>query len=204
MCASYPNYKPIDISETIDIWASMLSDYSYDNIALALKSYITTDTSGFAPSIGQLIDKLSTFSEPQNMTELEAWSLVMNALSKSAYDSVESFSKLPITIQKAVGSPNQLKIWATDIDFNEQVASSNFFRSYRTEVKREEEFRKLPKEARNLILSNEDTLLISENQRMIESSKKRTEEDSIYSICKNAVPMPDKYLKILEGGLEND
>lgn len=40
MAASYPNYKPLDISMTVDAWQMMLEEYSYNEIALALKAYI--------------------------------------------------------------------------------------------------------------------------------------------------------------------
>ena len=58
MVDSYPNYKPNDISETVDVWHMMLSDYDYNLVAMALNAYILSDTSGFAPSIGQLVAKI--------------------------------------------------------------------------------------------------------------------------------------------------
>ena len=36
MVDSYPNYKPNDISETVDVWLMMLSDYDYNLVAMAL------------------------------------------------------------------------------------------------------------------------------------------------------------------------
>ena len=60
MLVSYPNFKPIDTELMATTWADMLNEYSYEQVSVALKCYITTDTSGFAPSIGQLIDKLKT------------------------------------------------------------------------------------------------------------------------------------------------
>ena len=89
MVDSYPNYKPNDISETVDVWKMMLSDYDYNLVAMALKAYILSDTSGFAPSIGQLVAKIQTLSKPQELSEMEAWSLVKKAISNSAYDYVE-------------------------------------------------------------------------------------------------------------------
>ena len=74
--SSYPNWKPENMSFTVDTWNSMLSDYTYKEISLALKTYITTDSSGFAPSIGQLISKLQTISGQNELNEMEAWSLV--------------------------------------------------------------------------------------------------------------------------------
>ena len=43
MCATYPNYHPADLSSTVDAWHLMLEDYSYNQIAIALKAYITSE-----------------------------------------------------------------------------------------------------------------------------------------------------------------
>ena len=91
MVDSYPNYKPNDISETVDVWQMMLSDYDYNLVAMALKAYILSDTSGFAPSIGQLVDKMKSITNPQELNEMEAWSLVCDALSNSGYNYVAEY-----------------------------------------------------------------------------------------------------------------
>ena len=152
ICASYPNYKPTDISETIDVWANMLSEYSYEHIAVALKTYIATDTSGFAPSIGELIQKANSLLENEKLNEIEAWTLVSKALRNGYYGAEEEFAKLPPTVQKAVGSPAQLRMWATTDDKSiETVISSNFMRTYKTEVKRAEEYARLPEDVKALM-----------------------------------------------------
>lgn len=152
ICASYPNYKPADISETIDVWANMLSEYSYEHIAVALKSYIATDTSGFAPSIGELIQKANSLLENGKLNEIEAWTLVSKALRNGYYGAEEEFAKLPLLVQKAVGSPAQLRMWATtDESSVESVISSNFMRTYKAEVKRAEEYARLPEDVKALM-----------------------------------------------------
>lgn len=148
---SYPNYKPSDISETIDVWSMMLEEYPYNQIAMALKAYILTDTSGFAPSIGQLVNKL-TSAEPQ-LNEMEAWSLVSKAIRNGYYGAEEEFAKLPEVVQKAVGNPANLRAWShTDESSIENVVQSNFLRTYRAVVKRESESAKLPDILRNAMM----------------------------------------------------
>lgn len=148
---SYPNYKPSDISETIDVWSMMLEEYPYNQIAMALKAYILTDTSGFAPSIGQLVNKL-TSAEPQ-LNEMEAWSLVSKAIRNGYYGAEEEFAKLPEVVQKAVGNPANLRAWShTDEQSIENVVQSNFLRTYRVVVKRESESAKLPDSLRNAMM----------------------------------------------------
>ena len=154
MVDSYPNYKPNNISETVDVWQMMLSDYDYNLVAMALKAYILSDTSGFAPSIGQLVAKIQILTKPQELSEMEAWSLVRKAIGNGNYGSVEEFEKLPPTVQKAVGSADMIKRWAMS-DSNEvsTVIQSNFLRSYRTAVKRDEEYAKMPEDVKKLISS---------------------------------------------------
>ena len=151
ICDSYPNYKPTNLSEIVDVWCMMLSDFTYDEVSIALKAYITSNTSGFAPAIGQLIAMIQTITEGQELNEMEAWTLASKAIRNSVYNSVEEFAKLPPLVQKAVGLPNQLRQWALDENFNEQVASSNFMRCYRAELNRQQEIARMPSEVRQLI-----------------------------------------------------
>lgn len=161
MLVSYPNFKPIDTELMATTWADMLNEYSYEQVSVALKCYITTDTSGFAPSIGQLIDKLKTVEQPQELNELQAWGLVRKAINNSGYHSEEEFAKLPPLVQKVVGTPGQLKQWGlSDIESIETVAQSNFMRTYRAVAKREDEVSRMPKEIRQLIQQNEPKIMI--------------------------------------------
>lgn len=157
MVDSYPNYKPNDISETVDVWQMMLSDYDYNLVAMALKAYILSDTSGFAPSIGQLVGKIQTLTKPQELNEMEAWSLVCDALKNCGYNYVEEYAKLPPLVQKAVGLPTQLQAWALTENLNKDVVGSNFMRCYRIELERQNEISKMPQDVKELLenISNE-------------------------------------------------
>ena len=152
MVDSYPNYKPNNISETVDVWHMMLSDYDYNLVAMALKAYILSDTSGFAPSIGQLVAKIQTISQPQELDGMAAWGLVSKALRNGTYGAVEEFNKLPPLVKQAVGMPDNLKNWATsDYQTIETVIQSNFLRTYETVVKRANEINRMPDNIKTLI-----------------------------------------------------
>ena len=69
MCNCFQNFRPSNIAETTEVWGMMLSDYTYQQISVALKSYILSDTSGFAPTIGQLVDMVHSVSKPQELNE---------------------------------------------------------------------------------------------------------------------------------------
>ena len=150
MCTTYPNYHPANLSDTVDVWAMMLEDFTYQEISLALKAYILTDTSGFAPSVGALVSKVRKTEE---LNELEAWALVSKALRNGTYGAEEEFAKLPPIVQKAVGSPYNLRQWAqTDVESVENVIQSNFIKTYRNVAKRESELIALPANIRNALM----------------------------------------------------
>lgn len=152
MCDCYPNYKPNNLSETVDVWDMMLENYSYEQVSVALKAYINSDISGFAPSIGQLIGKIQTISQPQELDGMTAWGLVSKALRNGTYGAVEEFNKLPPLVKQAVGMPDNIKNWATsDYQTIETVIQSNFLRTYETVAKRANEINRMPDNIKSLI-----------------------------------------------------
>lgn len=168
MCDSYPNFKPSNLTETVDVWNMMLSDYTYREISVALKAYILSDTSGFAPSIGQLVGQIHSMSKPQALNEMEAWALVSKAIRNSSYRSVEEFLRLPEEVQRAIGTPEQLRIWAIDEDYNETVVMSNFQRTYRAELEKNSNNEKLPDKMQQMIASNESPARLEMQKRIDE------------------------------------
>ena len=187
--AAFPNYKPQDKTVAVNTWFLMLADYPYQQVQMALKAYIATDTSGFAPSIGQIIDKMQTITNPAEINEMEAWSLVSKALRNGNYKSREEFDKLPDPVKEAVGSPENIHNWAqSDIKSIESVIQSNFIKSYRLVVNRQKEIQKLPKEIKAMISGNKACggNRIEESQNaMLETKEDPAEE-------RKCIPMPDR------------
>lgn len=151
--SAYPSWKPqAELKYVIETWWEYLVDYTYNEMKTALKAYISTDTSGFAPSIGQLIEKLRTIRTPDELSEMEAWSLVSKALRNGYYGAEQEFEKLPPLVQKAVGAPSQLRNWSqTDSESVENVIQSNFMRTYRAVVARDREMSKMPSDIKKII-----------------------------------------------------
>lgn len=200
MCDCYPNYKPSNLSETVDVWNMMLEEYSYSQISMALKAYVHSDTSGFAPSIGQLINKLHEVQTPQELNEMEAWLLVGKALRNGTYGAVEEFNKLPPLVQKAVGSPDNLRNWAqTDSESIENVVQSNFMRTYRIVVNRAKEYQKMPKDIKALIENTNkgsySAQISSKNQQTIKLS---LEDNKSQNKPIKGVPMPKEIKERIE------
>lgn len=203
MVNSYPNYKPNNISETVDVWNMMLSEYTYEQISVALKAYILSDTSGFAPSVGQLVDKMKSITTPQELNEMEAWALVCDALRNSGYNYVEEYAKLPPLVQKAVGLPTQLQAWALTENLNKDVVGSNFMRCYRIEVERQKEISKMPQNVRQMLENISNGSYSSQIEQKRERSVKALEdmkerETKALEMNRECIPMPSDVEKRLE------
>ena len=198
--AVYPNYNPPSREAAVNAWLMCLSEYDNNAVMAAFKAYITTDTSGFAPSIGQLLDKLHAIQNPQELNEMEAWSLVSKALRNGYYGAVEEFNKLPPLVQKAVGSPDNLRNWSqTDTNSIENVVQSNFMRSYRLVVNRENEIKKMPADVRTLIENVNKTSYSAQigtkNQQAIKLS---LEDNKSQNKPIKGVPMPKEIKERIE------
>ena len=150
--AYYPNYNPPDKKVTLNAWYIMLAEYPEELVLQALRACIATNTSGFAPDVGQIMSKIQTISQPQELDGMAAWGLVSKALRNGTYGAVEEFNKLPPLVKQAVGMPDNLKNWATsDYQTIETVIQSNFLRTYEVVVKRANEINRMPDNIKSLI-----------------------------------------------------
>ena len=171
--AAYPSFKVPDKTVAVNTWYSLLRDYEYSQVSAALKKYIQTNKSSFAPSIGQIIDEISDIYSENEENEMEAWILVQKAIRNSTYHADEEFAKLPEIVQKAVSHPRQLQEWAImeNIDGRAwNVMQSNFMRTYRAEVEKEKNMRKLSPDLLSLISQK--------NKEKIGYEQGRTETDA--------------------------
>lgn len=151
----FPNYNPPDKSVAVEAWTSCVKDYPYQIVMGALQTYLITNTSGFAPVPSQLIELIHK-SRREELSEGEAWSMVSRALQNGIYGADKEFKALPESVQKAVGSAEQLRVWATDSEYNESVISSNFKRCYRTILERQREEEKIPERLLRLMKGCEE------------------------------------------------
>lgn len=206
---AYPHfYRDISKQEaydTINLWTDMFSNDDASIVAAAVKSLIDGDDKGFPPTIGQVKAKMRLLVGSDELTEAEAWNLVSKAVKNGLYGAVEEFEKLPPAVNRIVGSPSQLRDWASmDSDTLHSVVASNFQRSYKVVATREKEIAALPDDVKKLINfamnkepealppayeSHEDTLKRLEESRQREweareaqQPKKRTREEVIAAL----------------------
>lgn len=138
----YPKENMLPSNEAMELWYDALKDLDYKSAEQGLKKYVMSNK--FPPAISDIRECSLDFERPQELNETEAWSLVSKALRNGYYGAEEEFAKLPPIVQKAVGQPSQLRTWASDEEYDESVASSNFMRSYRVELARAQQISKLP------------------------------------------------------------
>lgn len=153
--SEYPqSFSKLDdtmMTAKINLWAEMFSEDDPQLVFAAVKAILTGDRE-FAPNIGQIREKMHQLSNPDALTETEAWALVSKACQNGIYGYKTEFDKLPPEVQAAVGSPEMLKAWANmDEDEVQSVVASNFMRSYKIHAKRKKERDMLPESVKALI-----------------------------------------------------
>ncbi len=137
---------------TVKIWYEALKDLDDDLCEAAVNSYIATEEKTPTPaSIRKKAFELTQKAKGPELSEMEAWAIVGNAIRDSAYHAQERFDAFPEAIKKAVGSPENLRAWGLDENYNENVAQSHFLKSYRATLEREEQNALLPPNVRELI-----------------------------------------------------
>lgn len=169
MKAAYPSYYKgmtrKDAEQAAGLWAEMFKDDSLIDVSVAVKAFIASDTKGFPPTIGVIKAELAKLREPDDITELEAWNIVRNAVSGASVSpqsvvwyngstdgrtsAQRRFDALPERIKRVVGSPKQLAEWAEmDTATLNSVVASNFQRSYKARRESDREYTMLPSDVR--------------------------------------------------------
>lgn len=88
--------------------------------------------------------------------------MVWRAVQRSGYNSREEFDRLPDTLRRLVGSPEQLKAWSQmDADTVQSVIASNFQRSYQARAKQEADFMALPEDVKKIAMCMSDRFALS-------------------------------------------
>lgn len=135
----------------VELWQELFADEPVEEVVAAVKAYAATDRKGFPPVPGQIKEQIAVLRNQNGMSEQDAWEMVNNALRNSSYGSAEEFAKLPVDVQRAVGSANMLRTWATmPYDELQTVIASNFKRDYRSIVAQKKDFAKIPNAVKQL------------------------------------------------------
>ena len=162
--ATFPNTSNVSPQEKLNAWFLILEEYDYQSMLMALKIFISSGNSAFAPSVSQLIAmsrKPSELKESKLPTydEVTTWREVRQAIKNGIYHAEEEFKKLSPIAQRMVGDSQQIHEWAMlESETIDSVIQSNFkarFKDYQiaeaTKAKRNREIAQMPREVQALI-----------------------------------------------------
>ena len=165
--AEYPqSFKTLSDEQRalkMELWEK---EFAADDVNIVFAAVRTLMRSGreFAPTSGQIREKMTEFMEMDKLDEQQAWALVAKACANGFYGYKSEFEKLPMEVQRAVGRAEQLKEWSTvDVDTFQTVVASNFMRSYRTTLAREKELARIPAEVRTMITGISEKMRLTGN-----------------------------------------
>lgn len=177
--AVYTSTSFIPDKNAFDVWYGLLQDLPYEVVSKSAQYHMST--SERYPTIANLRQGAKELTEPKELNEIQAWSLVSKAIRNSAYHSVEEFAKLPPLVQQAVGQPNQLRTWATDSEYNEQVTQSLFGRTYKAVAERAEKVGQTSKAMQGLFENTARTSYFAqieqENALAVKSLREQSESN---------------------------
>ena len=152
--AAFPNaYKGMskaDSEAMVNLWCRLFADDSYVSVAKAVDSLIVTREGGWTPAIGEIKAEMAKLTVPDLPSEEEAWQMVRKAVRNSYYHSQREYDRLPPQVQRAVGSPLNLKEWSCFSDESMERLAYAFKKSYRETKDEEIRAFKLPESVRSV------------------------------------------------------
>lgn len=143
-------YADTDKKSVVYLWSVMFREDEAVEVNRAVVNCISTLQ--FPPTIADIKTRLAEARMAGQMTEMEAWGLVSEAVNNAngRKEAQEAFDQLPAILRKVVSKPEQLRAWrkVSDESF-ETVVASNVIRSYRELAKREAGYYALPIQVRD-------------------------------------------------------
>ena len=133
----YQNTQSSDLVKAVDLWAEIFANDDVAVVATAIKSLI--QHLEFPPTIADVRKEIEKITDTALgvPTAVDEWNAIRKAIGNSIYRAGEMFEGLPPVAKAYVGSPNQLRQWATAEDFNADVAKGQFLRQHDTLAQRE-------------------------------------------------------------------
>lgn len=152
---AYPNfYKNItkqEAEDTINLYQEMFKSEESKIVAIAVKCLINTFK--FPPTIADIKEKIYKLQQEEQEDVMDLYAKLKRAISNGIYGASEEYKKLPTVVQRFVGSPNQLREWAVDENFNDGVLRGQFAKQIDILRQREKEDRMIPLEMKEAVNS---------------------------------------------------
>ena len=147
---------PEKAAVAVKLWHNVIGNAPYELVEAAIYAHIAKNE--YPPTIAHIRKEMEKLTETEEeLTEVEAMNLIIQAASNSIYNAGAEYKKLPPVLQKLVGSPRQLRDLATmDTKTINSVVTSNFSRSYKIMITREKEKNLLPNITRLYLETNKE------------------------------------------------
>ena len=145
----YVDMTKDEMLNTIDLWTEMFAHENPALVTAAVKNLVNTFK--WPPTIADVKDEMYKLTTTEEESPMDLWNLIKKAVRNSAYNSYEEFQKLPEAAKKFVGSPNQLKEWALDVDYNDSVVKGQFLKQIEIINKREKDSKLMLPEVKDIV-----------------------------------------------------
>lgn len=160
---SFQNITRADGMAMLNLWTRMFEADSKNEVSAAIDALISNRTVGYSPTPGEVKEQMRKLRDVHGLNELEAWGLVSKACTNGIYGYKEEFARLPAEVQRAVGRPEQLREWAMmDSETVQSVVASNFQRTYRAQIQKDNELSKLPPSVTQLISGISERMMLGD------------------------------------------
>lgn len=146
--STYPerfrNYTTKQMEKTAIFWQRLFQDFTFEQVYAGLIAFIRQENKGYAPTPGQIIDRIVSLSVVIKGEEdfAHACDQLIIAISDGYYHAQERFDALPEICKKFVRTPNQLRIWSGA--FNMKDVIRDFTEFYSKQIGKSIEELKLP------------------------------------------------------------
>jgi len=149
---AYSKLSPQELDAMSNLWVKCFQDRPAEELNYAVGFYISNNTSGFAPTIGQLNDIIYKAYHPE-ISEFEAWSAIKNATSQSGdYESAKrEWSRLPEVVQVMISPRDLCRLGRMETDIVDTTVSAMIRKSLSVVQHRTQEQASLPSSVKQLI-----------------------------------------------------
>lgn len=169
---AYPKYykdmTKEEIEGVVNLWAFQFKDMNGTDVLYALQDYISNDTKGFPPVIGQIKDVVYKRHNVNSKSALEAWEDVIKSIRKGG-TLKEKYNRLDEVTQRTIGTKEELnEICMASIEYQLPRLKQDFLKRYELNMQKNMEYEKLPSSVKNVIDSINVKKIDSGKERMIE------------------------------------
>lgn len=192
LTAAYPNFKPANLEVSVNLWQKAFEENTFPEVEKAVMLYIKTDNSGFAPSVGQVANKITYVEDMTIDNEWEAWAKVRKAIRDSGRDPEKVFASLPEPCRIAIGNvANLIEMGHMKSEQVETVEQSHFMRAYKVAVDRLHEKRIIPKAVAEQIEQKREKLI----PLLVDREKEGKSEEEVSQMTTEMNEIVKKFLR---------